>query len=336
MKRAGLLALNLAALALAWAVVAWTSPSSDPVACVDANACDASVFEAAARGLLAGRLPYGQALVDLDLPFAYPPWSLPLLLPWAFGRPAMLALALASNLALVSLGWRARDGLFALLLGLGGWTFFGAWLGQTGSLVGCGALLMLLGAREQRPLWEGLGVLLVLLKPHLGLPLVLVLALKGRWRGLGLGLGALATLSLIATLAWGVQAWPAWLEALASPPPALDRSYMSSWMALWPRAPHSLVLAAGALAPLTVLLARGRSLEPLLGLAAASALLWAPHSHPYDLALLGTAMLPLKRLRGLLAFVVLAHVALFAGLRAPIALGLLGLYVVLLRTPEPS
>jgi hypothetical protein len=334
-SRTHLIALNLAALVLAWIVVGFTSPSADPLACVEANACDASVFIEAARGLLGGELPYGRQLVGVDLPLSYPPWFLPLLLPLALGRPAALALALASNLGLVALSWKAREGLFALLVGLGGWTFFGVWLGQTGALVGCGGLLLLLGARHDRPALEALGTALVLIKPHLGLPLLLVLVLKGRWRGPLGGLVLVAALSLGATLAWGAGVWPAWLRALAQPPPSLDRSFMSSWLALWPGAPHALALLAWLMAPLSVLLLRARPIEPLLALAAAAALVWAPHSHPYDLAMLSLALLTAPRLRPLLGFALLSHACLFTGVRVPIALAALAVYVWLLRTPEP-
>ncbi len=294
------------ALVVAAAVVAGVSPTAT-VECGEHNCCDGMVFRGVAETLAGGGegvyawetlrawwvTATGQA-PQVVLPFAYPPPALPLFGLFALGTAQQAAAALSAAMMAAFVGAAALvgGGLVALAAGLGGWTFFNAWLTQTGILMGAGGLLMLAGVRRNAPLWTGLGLAILCLKPHYGAYPALGLLVAGRWRGLGVATGVLAGLTALSAALYGPGQWVAWLHAIGDGVggghPALDFRVMTSWVALVPGGPELAriglglwVLGLGAV----VWTWRKLPTEPALAASLLLALFLTPHGHPYDLAL---------------------------------------------------
>ena len=332
MNRDRLLSLNALALLLAAAFLGAGSPSPSP-ACVAANACDATLFHQVGAALLRGDGAVYGSMVGLadapGLPFAYPPTALPLFALWGVGG-ARLTAALSAVLGSLALGLAARrlGGLaFGVAAMAGGWAFLSAWLGQTGSFVGAAALGLAVALQEQRRVLAGVFLAMLLMKPQLGL--FVALALVGEGALVPVALAITAGLGLLSLAIWGAQPWSGWLAVVAAGSrgagPALDRGFMSTWHALVPDSLASYgALSVGMCAcGLLISTLAGRRLAPTaaLGLALVAGAFFAPHGHPYDL---GVWLVPLfftgRGPRAALGLGLLAHLCVFAGVRAPLAL----------------
>lgn len=332
MNRDRLLLLNALALLLAAAALGGWSPSPSP-ACVAANACDATLFHQVGGALLRGDGAVYGSMVGLadapGLPFAYPPTALPLFTLWGVGG-ARLTAALSAVLGTLALGLAARrlGGLaFSVAAMAGGWAFLSAWLGQTGSLMGAAALGLAVALQQQRRVLAGAFLALLLLKPQLGL--FVALALVGEGAIVPLALAITAGLGLLSLALWGAQPWSDWLAVVVAGSrgagPALDRGFMSTWHALVPdRLASSATLSIGMCGfGLLISAIAGRKMPAVaaLGFALVAGALFAPHGHPYDL---GVWLVPLFFLgrgpKGALALGLLAHLCVFTGVRAPLAL----------------
>ena len=338
-----LLALNAAVLLLACAYIAGTSTTFSSE-CEEFNNCDGMVFRGIGRLLRSGEsnvydwnqlagwwASVSGASPSLELPFAYPPAFLPYFEIWGLFDPQIVAIGI-TLLTLTIYGTvltRLTSPMVAFVACAGGWTFFNAFLAQTGLVVASGGALIALGLKKQpRALLPGL--VLLSLKPQYALYTLVGLVLSGRWKPVAQTAAVGALLSIWVTIRYGASQWPGWFEAIAGgvggSHPSLDFSYMSGWTALIPAggphlSPFATVLFILALAPIAAAWYRLPP-ERALGFSLALACLFAPHAHPYDLGLwvipvLATWKEPTKPLLGLGLLVL---ITCFLGLRFPLPL----------------
>ncbi len=312
MVRQALTLANCAVLLAGVVVVAVLSPSSGPD-CVAWNCCDQALFGEAAQAAD----PYSvRGVHGLELPWAYPPWATPIL--WIYRLPhAGAVLAAFSTGLLLWAGTRADRFTTALIAAMGGWTFFNALLGQTGLLIGAGALMVAAARRDRDMVLGAVGWALVMLKPQYGL----ILAFALPWRSLALGTLLLLGASLPNPDLLG------WVDAVLAPHPELDASYMVNHAVLLPTTAYRWpIFGVGlVLAPL---------LRRRLGALVALALFVSPHAHPYDLAL--WAVVALDRPRLLLGLGGLVHLCLFTGLRFVLPMADIALFALALRSEGPE
>lgn len=92
------------------------------------------------------------------------------------------------------------------------------WYGQIDGFVALGVALGLWAVRQEKPIWLGLALLLLLVKPHIGAPLALIYFLWSRsWRALAVA----AAVFLLSLVVWRPD-WPIiWIRSLlqfANPP----------------------------------------------------------------------------------------------------------------------
>lgn len=293
-------------------------------ACFAGNSCDGLTFRAVAALTWAGADPYSReertawvsrALLGgeepaFDLPFQYPPTSLPLLLPRAFG-PADLSAAvvvgvgtLASLIVLAVMlerhPWRAMwVGLAAL------WpiTLMDAALAQTGALASVCAFGVIAGVGRS-PARAGVALGLLVFKPHYAVPLAIVLLVNLRFAELRVAALTASVLAALGTLLVGVRGWGGWLASLAQE--NHTTSLMVSWLGVASRAgidTSGLPLAAYGLALLGIfglsVYARraGWPVSTVLVGIFPGLLLASPNTHPYDLNLVVPALLWLVPVR---------------------------------------
>jgi len=343
-----LLKLNFVVLMFGCAYIAQSSTTTSSE-CEEFNNCDGMVFRGVGNLLASGEpnvYDWNQlaawwtgisgASPSIELPFAYPPTFLPFFELWGMLDPQTVAIGI-TVLTLAIFGMaisRLSSPLVAFVACAGGWTFFNAFLAQTGLVVASGGALVALGLKkEPRALVPGL--VLLSLKPHYALYILVGLVLSGRWKPVAQTAAVGGLLSVWVTLRYGASQCLGWAEAIAGVPgrshPSLDFGYMSGWTALIPAGgPH--------LSPLATLLfivgiapaaAAWHRLQPMraLGFSIALACLLAPHAHPYDLGLwvvpiLATWKDPIKPMLGL---GVLVLIACLLGIRFPLALASAGL-----------
>jgi hypothetical protein len=196
------------------------------------------------------------------------------------GRALWLLLALAYPAVFVNLGHGHNGFLTAALLG--------------------GALVQL----DRRPWLAGLLFGLLAYKPQFGLMIPLVLAVTGRWRAFAAAAATVATLLAAATLAFGVDVWPAFLEGARFTRLVVLEAGNTGWHKIqsvfaWVRMwGGSVPLAYGVQAAVTVAVAgalawlwRSRADFALKAAALAiAALLATPYSLDYDLMVLAPAI----------------------------------------------
>jgi hypothetical protein len=134
------------------------------------------------------KMPYGVALAVWQASTL----ALYLLMIWgiaspsrAAGRGELLLLALAYPAVLINIGHGQNGFLTAALLG--------------------GALFVL----DRRPILAGLLIGLLVYKPQFGLMIPLALVAGGYWRSFAAAAAAVAVLTLVTTLAFGPEVWPA-------------------------------------------------------------------------------------------------------------------------------
>jgi hypothetical protein len=169
----------------------------------------------------------------------------------------------------------------------------------TAALLG-GALVQL----DRRPWLAGLLFGLLAYKPQFGLMIPLVLAVTGRWRAFAAAAATVAALLAAATLAFGVDVWPAFLEGARFTRLVVLEAGNTGWHKIqsvfaWVRMwGGSVPLAYGVQAAVTVAVAvalawlwRSRANFALKAAALAiAALLATPYSLDYDLMVLAPAI----------------------------------------------
>ncbi len=151
-----------------------------------------------------------------DYSYLYPPWTLLLFvpvgaLPYAVAWPAWLVVTFAMY-AWALAAWRWQRPVFGLLL-LAPSSAVGFLTGQNGFLT---AALMLGGMRLlwTRPLAAGIMLGALCCKPQLAILVPFVLLFGRHWRAMAGAFLCVAVLSLAATLAFGADAWDAWLQSM--------------------------------------------------------------------------------------------------------------------------
>ena len=298
--------LNTLVLAIACGFIARRSPTASS-ACEEFNCCDAMVFRGVGNLLVTGEpnvYDWNQLAAwwggisgtapSIVLPFAYPPPFLPYFELWGVWDPqfVVVGIAVLSLLLYRSAISRLAGPMVALVACAGGWTFFNAFLGQTGLLVATGGVLVALGlSKNPRALLPGL--ILLSLKPHYALYTLVGLVLSGRWKPVAQTAAVGALLSVWVTFRYGTTQWMGWIEAiteeLGGSHPSLDFEHMSGWITLLPAgkpelAPLATLLFFLGLVPIAMAWNR---LSPTraLGVSLALACLLSPHAHPYDLGL---------------------------------------------------
>ena len=182
------------------------------------------------------------------------------------------------------------------------------WAGHYGFLVGA---LFLMGWRrlgERKPVEAGVWFGLMLVKPHLALLVPLVLMIRRQWRAMIAGAATVAVLILATIIAYGLDPWSGWLiqgggKQLSlidagksfygfmstSAATAVLRFSDSMAAALLAQA----MLAAVALAGLTVAALRRTPIPDLAMLTATATFLVLPYAFNYDLMVVTVAALRL-------------------------------------------
>ncbi len=163
-----------------------------------------------------------------------------------------------------------------------------------------GALLQL----DKRPVVAGVLFGLLAYKPQFGLLIPFVLAASGRWRTVGAAALTVAALAVLATLAFGVDVWRAFLDSMSfTREVVLERGDTGwhkiqsafSWARMW-GAPVGMAYLAQAIVTLCAggaLVWLWRTVAPFRLKAAAlliATLLATPYSLDYDLMLLAPAI----------------------------------------------
>jgi alpha-1,2-mannosyltransferase len=142
---------------------------------------------------LLAEMPYGLALaawqaVTLAL-YLLTIWMIVSPSPGAAGRAEFILLALAFPAVLINVGHGQNGFLTAALMG--------------------GALVAL----PRRPVLAGILIGLLIYKPQFGLLIPLALLAGGQWRAIAAAIATIALLTLVTTLVFGPQVWPAFLAS---------------------------------------------------------------------------------------------------------------------------
>ncbi|MBE7468964.1 MAG: hypothetical protein DPW09_03335 [Anaerolineae bacterium] len=265
-------------------------------------------FYPAIRYALAGQNPYTSAyqMTDQGTPpvFYSPPWFLVVLLPFGLlpfeiaRAEWMIFLIVVTCLGLASMGWWGFKGAWFLALATLPWSLIGILYGQPTALVFLGAILAITQvATTQTSVWSALfillGIILMGIKPQLGLFIVLPLGLWLGWRrdprlGWVVG-GGIAFLILVWLIA------PAWLLTTAANtgalPAPLWQSTLERELLLWqlPQWTAGLV-RVGVIAVMILWVWRAKDLTPAWWSAMlAAVLIITPYTRAYD----GVLLLPI-------------------------------------------
>jgi hypothetical protein len=148
---------------------------------------------------------------DTLMPFAYPPPFLLVvtpfaLLPYAIAALSWVVLTYAFYLFAVrrfapSAAWTGAAFPPVLINGI---------IAQNGLLTG-GLFIWCLALLKRHPVWSGMVLGCLIIKPHLALLFPLALAAGGHWRAFAAAAVSASTLALVALLAFGVEAYQAFL-----------------------------------------------------------------------------------------------------------------------------
>ncbi len=151
-----------------------------------------------------------------DRPFAYPPTFLAMILPLAVlpFKAAYIVWVSFSVTAFVEAGMRLTR--YAWLALFSPTLMFAAFIGQTTLLFGALAIIGLVIAKDH-PQRAGIALgVAACIKPHLLLFVPVVLVMERNWRALCWTVGTGAALAVMATLLFGIEIWPSWLNSLRS------------------------------------------------------------------------------------------------------------------------
>ena len=292
--------------------------------CYRANSCDSLTFTVVAELLDRDMNPYdgevrrehvsqtrlsgGEA--PFDLPFQYPPNSLPLFAArsWFSPRSSHLLFSALTTFVflLVTLRLVRQSGVDPLSANLlvAGVAFshivrFNADLGQTGAL----AAALVVGATvmwRRSPVVAGILLGTLAFKPQYAIPLVLVALLRRDWRILTGAGASLFAFTVLSGIAFGFSQWARFLEVLNQPNHTVP--LMVNWLGpAWRALPSAQLLedaalpvfVAGMVVLVGVLWPRhgGRDeLPEQLSVALAIAVVVSPNTHPYDLLVLVPAL----------------------------------------------
>lgn len=270
-------------------------------------------------------------------------------LPWAY-PPQFTAVVALLPLVKISVAFVLFVGgtlaLYVFVLSRFDWRYAGAAmlaiypalilnarLGQNGFLTGCLIGWFLL-AYQRRAAGGGVGLGLLVIKPHLGGGLALITLLGRRWSMIVAAAVVVALTSLLATWLLGLAVWPAFLTGVASSSVFLSEGshalYRLSSVYAGVRSfdlPAAWAFAAQAVGAVLALAAiinahvRKWPLHRTLALTALCNVFISPYNHDYDLACLAFAlvlilpeMLPRMRAYEIAVFFMLCWLGCGAGL----------------------
>ena len=198
--------------------------------------------------------------------------------------------------ALVATWWLAAPGAsrarLIFLAAAIGWlpVIYGLQLGQPGLFVALGVAGSYVLLKANRPLWAGIALGALALKPQLAflVPAALLLARHDRaFAGSVLSLGLLAGLSAIALGAGGLADYQARLSFAAGVP--VNRELTLAYFLGAGAVTRVVQIAIGLWSLLLAYRTRGRGVEWLYACALVGGMLATPYMHLYDLAMLGLA-----------------------------------------------
>jgi hypothetical protein len=168
----------------------------------------------------------------------------------------------------------------------------------TGALVGAFCLLML-----RRPAAAGLPLGLMVIKPHLALGLGVSALAARSWAAVAGAAAVVILTAALATLAFGIGIWPAFVNGAAEASSFLEdggyplfrmTSLFAALRSLGVPAKLALLLQGGlalaACGGIAFAATRLSDLRPLLAVAVFGTLLVSPYNYDYDLTLLGVAL----------------------------------------------
>jgi len=211
-------------------------------------------------------------------------------------EPAYWIWSALLGVALVGTWWLAAPGRgpsrLILLAAAIGWlpVIYGLQLGQPGLFVALGVAASYALLKMNRPLWAGIALGALALKPQLAflVPLALLFARHDRaFAGSVLSLGVLAVVSLIALGMAGVSDYQARLSFAAGVP--VNRELTLAYFLGAGAATRVVQVVIGVWSLLLAYRTRGRGVEWLYACALAGGILATPYVHLDDLAMLGLA-----------------------------------------------
>jgi hypothetical protein len=185
-------------------------------------------------------------------------------------------------------------------------------IGQNGLLTGALIGLVCINA-ERRPVLSGIGLGMMVIKPHLAVAAGIYMLLTRNWRAVMTAAIVVAASALVCTLAFGPQIWIAWLGSIREAASYLEEGryqlfrMIAAYAALYqaglpPAGAFWGQMAMAGLALVTVALAAARGPSPrfALGIVAVASVMISPYAYDYDLPIVGIGLaLLLPELSGL-------------------------------------
>jgi len=252
---------------------------------------------------------FGKMLAEIDptafMPWTYPPQFALLLAPLAF-LPSWAAylLFIVATLAfyLLTLRTIAGNNFMQILLVLYPALALTIASGQNGFLTGTLIGLVCIHA-EKRQALAGLALGAMVIKPHLAIAVSIYLLAKRRWMTIATAAMVVLVSSLLCTLVFGLQIWPAWLGAIRDSTRLLELGayplyrMISGYVVLykvglpakgafWGQA----VVACLALVAMMLGVVRRISPSFSLGISTLVSVMISPYAYDYDLPIVGIGL----------------------------------------------
>ena len=311
-----------------WAILVSTAIGRDGVIGPHYNApgTDWAIFYTAARGWLEGNLAhvYDQVWLRdrlnaafahwLEAPMAYPAFHYPppfLLLFLPFGAMPFVASYLSAQAASAAgLGaslraafGRERFWFLALALLLSPASSNNVLSGQDMFFV-CMLYVIGFALLDKRPLWAGVALGFLCLKPQYGLLVPVALIAARQWRVFAVAAATALLLSLLSAAVFGIAFWQDWIALFVHP--RQDVAYTGlDWGRMWDESAYTCAALLGASKGLAdavqtaatlsaaalVYITYGSQADPTrkLCILLAAAVVASPHVSPYDMILLAAA-----------------------------------------------
>ena len=252
---------------------------------------------------------------EYDLPFQYPPHALPLFALRSVPHPlaahaatafvtTLIGLLLFSKLVRKRFGSELGTAILMTCVAMSPIVAFNAQLGQTGLLAAALVIAITL-SWPHSPIATGVLLGLLSFKPQYAGPLLIVAMARRDWRIVIAAAGTFTATVVISGVWFGFDEWISFAAAVREPNRTIP--WMVNWMGLgWRLAPgeldrlHNLALPvfAGTALVMAAAIRRARlwtTLEGQLAAVMAWAVLASPNTHPYDLLVLGPALVHVCR-----------------------------------------
>ncbi|MCK1621866.1 DUF2029 domain-containing protein [Bradyrhizobium sp. 160] len=243
------------------------------------------------------------------MPWTYPPQYDLLVAPFAFlpvGISYLLFTAATLVLYLLTLRRIAGNNLAQVLVILFPALAITIGCGQNGFLTGALIGLVCLNL-ERRPLFSGLALGAMVIKPHLAVALGIYLLATRRWAALAAATAVVLASSLLCTLLFGWQIWTAWLGAIRESASYLEQGFyplfrmisayaalykagVSASFAFWGQASLACIALFAVVIAVFLHRARGASAAFALGVVATASVMVSPYAYDYDLPVLGIGL----------------------------------------------